>query len=198
MTTRTPKTGHTLLKTFDEEAVGVDPVAWLVSEAKDGMLLLAHAEDGVIWGQVQDGLIATPSTNLHQQAVLRPVSLLAARLFDKDSEIYLWRTDENQWRARRLTDSQGETCEYLDETQVLWGTEVEDSEVINPVHAIGFSRVAEGVQGLRHAVPLLLPKGKWSENRLRLGVRHYLQNDDGWRRINMSRLTGLWHEEVPK
>ena len=61
-----------------------------------------------------------------------------------------------------------------------------------------FSRLAEGVQGLRHAVPLALSQQDWGDGHpVRLGVRHYLSEDgEGWARVANSRLTGLWKEEA--
>lgn len=198
MTTREIRSGLTETTLFSETDVGLDPIVWLTGKATGDMLLLAHAEDGVIWGQVGKEGLVMPSQSLSAQAELRPVSVLHARLFNEMSEIYLWRTGEDRWRARQVTDGVGAPSEYLDEAQVLWGTTVESTEVVDATSGTGFSRVAEGIQGMRHAVPLLLAEETWKTNRLRLGVRHYLHANDGWRRIVFSRLYGLWTEEDPR
>lgn len=182
--------GSVLLTPYPEATIGSDAVRWLESEASAGMTLLTHADDGVIWGKATATGLVFPASGLWQQVSLRNETLQAARLFDKTQEVFLWRVAEGKWQARRLYDGEGETCQYFDEPQVLWGTQVEASQG-------GFSLVSDGIQGLRHAVPLALTVANWERvNRLRLGVRHYLAaGDDGWLRIRMSRLTDVWQED---
>lgn len=168
-----------------------DIIAWLRAQgSQDGASrLLAHADDGVIWGEWrQDGLHlssdAYPRTP-GLTARLQAKTLLHARVFGPTAELFLWRT-EGGWRGRWVRDGQGEPCETLDEPQLLWGTTRED-------YQDGFVRLAEGAEGLRHAPPIAeaeLPKDR--RFRLQLQVRHYLQDDDdGQVRIAFSRLTGL-------
>ncbi len=190
MKRRTIEEGQTTIELYVEDAVGSDPMAWLAKQAKDGMVLLAHADDGVIWGQVKPGGLSFPTDALHGQPVLRKDTLQMARLFDGEGETYLWRTGEGRWRGRHIGDGRGELqLRYFDEAQILWGTRVEAVEA-------GFVRVAEGEQGLRHAPPLKLDVEDWQDTHpFRLGVRHYLEQDDeGWLRVSMSRLTGVYKE----
>jgi len=192
MPERTIVRGTVCLEFFDERAVGPDPAAWLAKHAKPGMILLAHADDGVLWGRAMEGGFQWPPSDVHPQAAWRAETLQMARLFDDTREIMVWRTGEGAWRARSLTDGTGKSCETLDEAQVMWGTRTEAT-------GGGFTRVTDGEQGLRHAVPLSLPDHDWDSDRpLRLGVRHYLTRDDqGWVRVAKSRLTGLWRKETP-
>lgn len=185
MINRTLKDGQTAIEQFSPENVGNDAVGWLTAQARAGMILLAHADDGVIWGRRQaDGLVF-PAPTLFQQAQLRNLTLQKARLFDADQELFLWRTGEGRWRARRITDGQGEPVRFYDEPQVLWGSRVEATQG-------GFSLVTEGAQGLRHAPPIALRVEDWKRNRLYLGVRHYLTTgEDGALRVMMSRLIYL-------
>jgi len=181
------QSGRVTLKTFNVTDVGADPVAWLTSQATPGMFLLAHVDDGVIWGKVTKGTegaqLIFPSTTLLLQAPLRPETLIMARCFDAQQEIFLWRLCEDEWRARRIEDGAGEPCDYYDEHQILWGTQA--TAAVN-----GFVKMTEGAQGLHHAPPaeLLTNDGQNQEHRVRLPVRHYLISDEGWLRVGYSRL----------
>ncbi len=190
------KSGHVTLQTFDCTVVGADPVAWLTRQATPGMFVLAHADDGVIWGKVTIGEAGTqvvfPPTTLLPQASLRTETLIMARCFDAQQEIFLWRLNEVAWCARRLEDGSGETCEFYDERQILWGTQATAPDK-------GFVKMTEGAQGLHHAPPeeLLQGDAQNNEHRLRLSVRHYLTNDEGWLRVVYSRLVKPEVKEEP-
>jgi CRISPR-associated protein (TIGR03984 family) len=189
MKQRTIEQGRRLIEMFAEGKVGGDPLAWLEQQAADGMTLLAHAEDGVIWGRVENHRIILPALEQRWQPQLRKETLQMARLFDRQRETFLWRVGEGRWRARTISDDSGEGCLHYDEAQILWGTRVEATDN-------GFSRVAEGEQGLRHTLPLELSVEDWGDaHPLRLGVRHYLVEDgEGWLRVEQSRLTRVKKE----
>lgn len=185
------QTGSVQCEPFDCEAVGSDPIRWLQEQAQTEMILLAHATDGIIWGCIRADTsgqltIVYPSNSVHQQAALRAETLCMARLFNQDQEIFLWSVHEGKWRARILHDGIGSACEYFDEPQILWGTDVEAA-------GEGFSRLVEGQEGMHHAPPLeIMPQAWRGKHRVRLHVRHYLEQDDvGWQRIAFSRLTSL-------
>jgi len=183
-----------MLQSYSAEEVGADPVEWLTEHVEDSMLLLAHADDGVIWGAVSNKEIIFPTRASFVQAEFRPVTLQMARLFNNKTEIYLWRTDERRWRARKVTDSSDKSPERdkrfpwaFDEQHVLWGTEMEP-------YGERFSLAKDGEEGLPHALPITSTNvSRPGERKLRLGVRHYLQEDEltGWLHICMSRLTGV-------
>lgn len=169
-----------------------DVAAWLQGQgsADGASWLLAHADDGVIWGEWRtDGLHLSSDVFLRPEltAKLQAKTLLQARVFGPDAEMFLWRTD-NGWRGRWVRDGQGEPTDILDEPQLLWGTTRED-------YQDGFVLLAEGAEGLRHAPPIAeakLPQDKMKRFRLQLHVRHYLKDDeDGQARVAFSRLTTL-------
>jgi CRISPR-associated protein (TIGR03984 family) len=168
---------------------------WLQAQANQYRLkwLLAHADDGVIWGELRDGrLVTSDSVASVVSPPLRAETLQQARLFSEDAELLLWRDGDNRWHARFIRQPlDGETptfTEAIDEPQMLWGTHGE--------HRNGFTLLRDGAQGLCHAVPMELPLGENQKaNPPRLWVRHYLQEDDnGFARIVASRLVKLSEE----
>jgi CRISPR-associated protein (TIGR03984 family) len=178
------------------ELIAVDSISdvkgWLQAQATKHTLkwLLAHADDGVIWGELRDGqLVTSDSVAPEVSPPLRAETLQQARVFAGDAELLLWRDGDNQWHARLIRQSaDGETptfTDVIDEPQMLWGTHGE--------HRNGFTLLRDGAQGLRHAVPMQLPLGQNHEtNPPRLWVRHYLQEDpNGFTRIVVSRLFDL-------
>lgn len=168
-----------------------DPVAWLTEQAGAHGLttLLAHADDGVIWGQLQDGVLVT-SDAIFGASVSPPLSwttLQQARLFGSQAELLVWRMNV-QFQARLVQDVSSGSGEYYDEFQMLWGTQHKGSRQ-------GFTLVADGKQGHQHALPLSLTAEvfKGGQHRpLRLQVRHYLQvTEAGLLQVALSRLVTL-------
>lgn len=167
---------------------------WLEAKAQEHRLtyLLAHAEDGVIWGRFDQGNLVTADQVFPQLPKLRLMTLQQCRIFGEAGEVLLWRS-HNIWKYRFVSDP----GKYIPETQMLWGThrakkkdgsEFEESQ--------GFTLVEDGSEGLRHAVPLVnIP---FSRDRvklvrpLRLHVHHYINYDqNGVARIYLSRLVNL-------
>lgn len=176
---------------------------WLQTKAKQYQLqyLIAHAEDGVIWGKFdQEGNVTTPNLpkDLFPQAealfpkckfpVLRSHTLQQCRIFGEKAEVMLWKVGQN-WKARSIEDRHLSKDDYICEKQILWGTQQEGQSKED------FTLVSDGSQGLKHAVPLTGSfKGKDSRP-LRLGVRHYIDYDEsGVARIYLSRLVNLYFD----
>lgn len=170
-----------------------DPRGWIARQAGEHGLttLLAHADDGVLWGTVSGGELhlshkAFPDVSPE----LELVTLQQARVFGPESELLIWRDGGGSWCARILRDEPGPgTAWRFDEAQLLWG----DHQEGEPVE--GFALVAEGQEGRRHAVPVPqggIPFARSGYHPLRLSVRHYLEDDgDGLLVVVHSRLTGL-------
>ncbi len=171
---------------------------WLQARAIQYNLrwLLAHADDGVIWGELRNRqLVTSDSVAPEVSPPLRTETLQQARLFAEHAELLLWRDGDNQWHARLIRDAvEGETpvfTDAIDEPYLLWGTHGE--------HRSSFTLLRDGAQGLRHAVPMELLLGKNNETDPPcLWVRHYLQEDQsGFTHIVLSRLLDL-RQEVHK
>jgi CRISPR-associated protein (TIGR03984 family) len=165
---------------------------WLEKQADNFQMtcLLGHALDGVVWGCMVDkklhlalcdnGVLVKEYDRTELADVLREL-----RLFGETAELYLWQSG-GQWQASLIRDGDGDACEYIDDRQMLWGTQVEEGDD-------HFSLMSDGIQGLYHAVPLpesqipVEPNGK--HRPLRLQLRHYLADDEMGRvHITYSRL----------
>ena len=183
--------------------------SWLEEKAKAYNLefLLAHLDDGVVWGKkLDDGRLATsndilkkmkPQDNIQVKAAyetapeLRLETLQQVRLFGKNAELLLWRDGDNKPRARLIedvTDAVNATwLQRFDEPQLLWGT-----------HGIpansDFTLIWEGSQGMHQIIPIKLDLDgeckivKSKEPKLR--VRHYLSKE-GEAHVVASRLVGI-------
>lgn len=166
---------------------------WLRAQAEQNSLqwLLAHADDGVIWGKLENGILLTSDAYAPEVSPpIRVETLQQARLFAPRAELLLWRESESVWRARLIRDVDAGTeshfQEAFDEPQILWGTRAQ------PLYN-SFTLMSDGMQGLRHAPPVQLD-GAFDERQrpLRLWVRHYLTEDEnGFVYIAASRLFNL-------
>ncbi len=169
----------------------LDPATWLVQQAGNSeCYLLAHADDGLIWGKVEKGVLTTShdaargTPYAEVSPPLREVTLQSARLFNNDCEILLWR-DDSSWRARAIYTANGDQAtfyEAIDERQLLWGNQ---AEAISDT----FTLLSDSGQGLRHIAPVAISADALP---LRLRVRHLISEDKtGFARITASRLVTL-------
>ncbi len=153
--------------------------------------LLAHADDGVIWGEFRpDGLHTSSDAFPHISPSLRVETLQQMRLFGPLSELLIWR-DGSFWQARLIKDEVGEPHEYFDEAYLLWGNNAEQKKD-------GFVLLREGKEGLRHAPPLNYegPLPANLKDCTFIKVRHYLAYDeDDQAYIAYSRLVSIGGRE---
>lgn len=172
---------------------------WLLTQAeKHGLTtLLAHADDGLIWGVVREGQLKLSGQVFPTQSPrLSGQTLQQLRLFGEHAEVFVWR-DGASWRGRVLIDAAGNEPRYFDEVQIQVGDHVEES-------GDGFTLVAEGQEGLEHAVPFAagqIPFGPdgLRYHPLRMTVRHYLdREEDGTLVVAHSRLVRLAVEAQKK
>jgi CRISPR-associated protein (TIGR03984 family) len=172
--------------------------SWVEAQAQAtfpsaSVYLLAHMDDGVIWGRIDDdGKLITPTSDFVPE--LRVLTLQALRLFNQTGEVFLWRDGDGQFHARQIVDGAGNAISYFDEAHVLWGDDAQ------PAATDGFTLMSDGAQGLRHLVPLKVNiNGDDRHRPLRLYVRHYLCEDEtGFVRVSFSRLIDLRVEIMPE
>jgi CRISPR-associated protein (TIGR03984 family) len=173
-----------------------DPCAWFAEQSSVGSpaWLLAFADDGVIWGFLDNGEFHLSGNTYPQVSPqLDTNTLQQAFLFGEKAEVRVWRV-ENAFSASRMEDQPGEAQEAFDEDQVLWGTQIAPDTKKSDY----FTLVTDGRQGLMHAIPLKLDTSSFKErgrqNRpLRLKLRHYLgTGEDGLVFIERSRLVSVF------
>jgi len=174
---------------------------WLKQRVKNYHLhyLLAHAEDGVIWGRfdTNSGSVITarevfPECKFPE---LRLNTLQQCRVFGKAGEVLLWKTN-GKWRSRLILETKvselmaKKQIGLIPESHLLWGTQGKE----NP--ECGFTLLSDGSQGLKHAVPMTGINFDKDDKKLKrpvkLEVHHYFCYDsDGVARIFLSRLVDL-------
>ena len=154
-----------------------DLLAWLNAQVeKYGLTtLLAHADDGVIWGKYTNGWQFSYDSFPEISPQLRLKTLQECRMFDDAAEVYLWRDADEKWHARLIQDNAGDEQTVIDEAQLLWGTDCISE-------AGGFIRLFDGTMQNQHAPPLALGQLSFDADHkkrpVRLWVRHYLDTDE--------------------
>jgi CRISPR-associated protein (TIGR03984 family) len=166
------------------DGVDTNLKSWLEKQATDYGLkyLLAHADDGVVWGRFDNGILTTAEKVFYPCEFnvylpkLRLCTLQQCRIFGEKGEILLWQTGRG-WKARLIhyldtwelkeerdvgsgkykcfkIAGRNEDLELIEECQVLWGTQREKGKQGENGEKNGFTLVSDGSQGLKHAVPL--------------------------------------------
>lgn len=138
---------------------------------------LAHADDGVIWGEFREGQLVVSKWS----PALREITLQQVRAFGKNGELLLWRNNATWFSRLIIEEENGMNTEYVEQQYLLWGDQVEATEN-------GFSLLSQGTQGLRHALPVAIQ----SFVQPTMTVRHYLSEDnDGQVFVNITRLVSV-------
>ncbi|MDZ8227613.1 CRISPR-associated protein Csx19 [Nostoc sp. ChiVER01] len=159
--------------------------------------LLAHAEDGVIWGYFDSEVnLITPTEPeelfpKYKFPLFNYETLQQGRVFGDSAEIMFWRTEDG---LKAILIKDNKDTEFLTEKQILWGTQAEEVKD-------KFTLVSDGSQGLRHAVPVTgieFNKTEKSYRPLYLIVHNYIDYDEniGLARIYLSRLVSLKSRKV--
>lgn len=169
---------------------GGDLRSWIIAKATQYNLqyLLAHADDGINWGIVDNGQITVSHDCYPDHAPqLRPATLQQVRLFGDGGELYLWRVDD-QWCGRFLDGKRDHEADTYSTTYLLWGTSEDTRQKPDDER---FILLADGEEGLRHAPPRLKDFDA-NSHYLALKVLHYIAYDgDGQAHVAASRLGGL-------
>ncbi|MBZ4665024.1 CRISPR-associated protein Csx19 [Mahella sp.] len=176
-----------LIKSIDMSGFENNINTWLAGCGVDVGWILAYADDGVIWGVVKDGCFKLSSSifpNISPQ--FRLCTLQQVRIFNRDMEIHVWR-DALSFKGCLLEDGNEEN--ELIEDYILLGNKIEDVKE-------GFTLLAVGEQGLRHALPFSISDNMNGEKPNRflctLTVKHYIDYDEyGQAYISASRMCGI-------
>lgn len=172
-----------------DKAFLMDPQAWLLAwrkneQSSDMPYLLAHTDDGVVWGIIEKGTLHLSSQQQWQavsrQAQLTGVKIQQLRLFGPAGELFIWREGEGAFNGRFISDGSAAAADSYEEYHLLWGEGVEESGQ--------FTLLRDGEQELYHVPPLPQARGR----RARLKVRHYISHDTRQQAyVGLSRLVDL-------
>ncbi len=140
---------------------------WLITQGNVQHLryALAHADDGVIWGQFDNGAWTWSSGYIPRiSPTLQLSTIQQLRLFGANAELFVWREGIALY-GRLITDGVGEAI-CFDEAQLIWG-------LPDGTPQGNFQRLSEGAQGLLHAPPVAL-----ITNLPQLMTRNYIDFDN--------------------
>jgi CRISPR-associated protein (TIGR03984 family) len=164
---------------------------WVTRQLEETGFVLAHFDDGVVWGKLIDSALVTSNEFAPEiSPPFRLDTLQQAFIFGKRSEIRLWKDELDNWKARRVSDVEDNTGDNyrFDEYQILWGTKLKQ-ECPND-----FSWISEArQQGMEHVVPVKVDDAQLKARQLRLHVRHFINCDGetGQARVFLSRLVDV-------
>ncbi len=168
-----------------------DIAIWLSQQMRHHRLrwLLAHCDDGVVWGEMRGDELVTSGTVFSRMPLLRAITLQRCRAFGVAGELLLRRSDDGFVASLRCDGGAGDAIRYLNETQLLWGDDAAE-------HSSGFTLVREGSRGIMQALPLDFTPT--TRRRAMLQVRRYLMTDgaSGLVRVCASRLVELSEGDV--
>lgn len=117
----------------------------------------------VLFGKIENGSLVFPAGKISDL----DRDLREMRLFNKDRELYLYRTEKG-FRSRRRIDGKGERAEYIEAKQILWGT-------AGDVQG-GWTTLSEK-RGIRLTVPIEA-RGVDEKRRVVLVTRNYITDSD--------------------
>ncbi len=170
---------------------------WLSWKMDDGHpWLLAHGDDGVIWGKkTGDKLVTSHEINPDISPPLRGLTLWQAFVFGEESEIRLYRDELGNWKAVEISDPENKEDKIV-EDRILWGDTVKPQKK-------GFSHLTDKAKkGMDHIPPIIVPKNAIDKEAglyVRLRVHHFVEydQDTGEAGIGLSRLVriGIWEDE---
>src|SRR6266542_2099847 len=152
-----------------------DVNTWLISHMNQDSILLAFADDGVMWGR-RDGtnLVTTHEIDPIFPA-LRGKTLQQAFIFDEKSEVRLFRSELNEWKAKKISSDTKDPERVIMEKQILWGDKPDQKQ---PAQS-GFLRVLAERKGIpAQIIPVM---GTLDKNTcIHLAVHHLVAyNQDG-------------------
>ena len=199
--------------TVDTTGFASDMLGWFINQAsissasQADLWFLAHAAPGIIWGKLVQGKLHLSSD--YFPAVSPPLeaqTLWEARLFCQSTQLHLWRTTAGfaAWRIDERPKGAADPAQNFafDEWHRLWGTTIQATSPAPPAQESQtprFTLLADGAEGLRLALPLLLaenqftpPKANPRYRPARLLTRSYVAfDDDGRACVTASRLVDL-------
>lgn len=174
-------------KILDLTGFEQDPVNWLTKAGIAYGWIIAYADDGLIWGRMENGAMKLSNDIFPKiSPKFRCKTLQQIRLFNKKCELHIWRK-EGKFEGCLINDT-GKEMAFC-EDYIMSGTKSEEIKD-------GFTLLSDGVQGLRHAVPLEVNIEDCDDDHLtrpmRLKVKNYISYDeDGQAYISAGRMVDV-------
>lgn len=167
---------------------------WITKQMDEKKLtfLLAFADDGVIWGRMDNGVLSIvreASEKKDKESVeLRDKTLQQAYAFNEDMEVRLFRDEMNQWKAYEVRDV--DESRVIVESQILWGEKLDEND--QPTRP-GFMRLLAERKGIPPQIYPIKEDFDPTKQCVRLEVHHLVEYDEqtGEAYIKASRLAGL-------
>lgn len=169
-------------------------VQWLIeqeNEVGSQCWLLGYADDGVIWGKIDDHKMVTAADVFNPEypgtfPVLNLDKLQKASLFGERAEIRLFRRG-GSWLALKIEENPfADVSDSFVRTYILWGNRAR-------ARIGGWTWVEDGQLGIHQALPLEMPE-KILHRIIRIDIRYYIdyEDDHGQARIAAKRLCNLY------
>ncbi len=134
---------------------------FLADNFKNNGFIVIYLDYAVLIRKFTDGKILF----MKNENPFDPIYIQKLRLFNKDKELFLWRT-EGKWKARLRTDDTGESeMTLIEANQVLFGT---TSKVEN-----GFTSLTE-TRGTEIILPFTITGIDAGKNRIKIKTRNYI------------------------
>lgn len=137
----------------------------ILDNAPDGAWFIAYLYHRVVIGKIANGkLDYYPDEKIPNDVTLS--NILKLRVFNKDSELFVWKTSLGGYRARLRTDGQGPEQGIVEAKQVLFGTKVQ--QLPN-----GYSKLTEN-RGTEIILPIANLNIDEKEHRMCIKTRSYI------------------------
>jgi CRISPR-associated protein (TIGR03984 family) len=167
---------------------------WITKQMSDNKLefLLAFADDGVIWGRMDNGILTIAREASEKEdkryVELRDKTLQRAYAFNQGMEVRLFCDESNHWKAYQVQDVDEKNV--IVESQILWGDKLDEND--QPIRT-GFMRLLADRKGIDPQVYPIKDGFDPEKDCVRLKVHHVVDfnEDTGEAYIKFSRLAGL-------
>lgn len=133
---------------------------FLSKNFKENGFIVAYLDYAVLIRKFQNGKIVL----FNEEDKFDPTFIQKLRLFNKMSELLIWRT-EGKWKARLRIDEEGLEMKIIEANQVLFGT---TADVQN-----GITTLTEG-RGTEIILPFEINGVDTQKNRVKIKTRNYI------------------------
>ena len=135
----------------------------ILDNAQEGAWFIAYLYHRVVIGRIENKQFVYYK---QENSDVKLSNMLKLRVFNEDSELFVWKTSLGGYRARLRTDGQGPELGIVEAKQVLFGTKVQ--QLPN-----GYSKFTED-RGTEIILPMTNLKIDEKEHRMCVKTRSYI------------------------